>query len=301
LDIQLLTDAAHKLKELEKNFISLLKELKNERDSNKKVHKVENSLAAQIDAKEVYIKQIIEDDSVNVFCAFSDAMYFTQTRHKEVKDTLVKFIEDNKDQVEKLLENCHFNDGFGVKHYIDILSNSKFDISMDLLILAYIHSVNIRVLGVNENFQLVSETIDLGFSKDVNLALVSLDIVSTKALVSTFYSMEYIMDAGYAQYLIYCSLSRVFRFTEMKNDPVFCLYKNCEYNLWKDHKVQESIQKEQRDNNTQISNRIAFNRPRGPIIVHHDSDESSDESSDDDSSESEKDAKHTPAFKKVKS
>lgn len=63
----------------------------------------EFELQQQLDNQGLYVK-LMPNDSNMLFRAFSDALYFSQSRFKEVKSALCKFIHKHPNQMSKLLE-----------------------------------------------------------------------------------------------------------------------------------------------------------------------------------------------------
>ena len=96
-----------------------------------------------------------------LFRVFSDCVYFTQSRHEEVKDELREYINANSNIINQLLKSFQsyfepnkaskaykYEKGYSFEDYLRILEMQAFDKSFDLVFLAERYSRNLRLLCV---------------------------------------------------------------------------------------------------------------------------------------------------------
>lgn len=179
------------LKEYIQNIKKLIKRQKKYSKSNG-----EMALRIGLDKSDYYIKLMTKDKS-NIFRAYSDALYFSQTSYNEVKFKMYSFIQKNANIFTKLLKFI------GSKYdtaeeYLEELNKSTKEPEVALIILSIIFERNLTVLYYDETFATKKYKLDLGFTKSVFIS-----IIDKSGYFDTVYSKEYIKYCGMVQSILF--------------------------------------------------------------------------------------------------
>ena len=163
----------------------------------KKYSKADGEMALRIglDKSDYYIKLISKDKS-NIFRAFSDALYFSQSNYNEVKFKMYSFIQKNANIFTKLLKFIG-SKYEAAEEYLEELNRSTKEPEVALTILSIIFERNLVLLYYDENYATKKYKLELGFSKSVFIS-----IIDKSGYFDTVYSKDYIKNCGLVQSIL---------------------------------------------------------------------------------------------------
>ena len=124
----------------------------------------------KIDSIGVYIRQMPEKTN-KIFRLFSDTLYFTQSRFKDIKYSLCTFVQKYDRQISKLL-NYFYPENYEVEDYIAQLMKGSWDFEITLVLLWELYNKNAEIY-----FQLLPNTIDYELQNELEVKNSSLNWV----------------------------------------------------------------------------------------------------------------------------
>ncbi len=169
-----------------KQYIHTIKKLiKRQRQKVKAEDKY--SLSIQLDKSDYYIKLIAKDKN-NIFRAFSDALFFSQSYYKDVKNKLFSFIQKYANIFKNLLTfiDSKFESS---EEYLEEISRGNKEPEITLTMLSLIYERNLVLLYSDENFTLKKYKLEFGFKETVFLS-----ILDNSSHFNTVCSKEYIKN-----------------------------------------------------------------------------------------------------------
>jgi hypothetical protein len=131
-----------KYQHLKQYIHSIKKLIKRQRQRMKDKDKL--SLCIELDKSDYHLKLIAKDKS-NIFRVFSEALYFSESHYKEIRDELYSFIQQNANT---LVENLSLLKDIS-KVPIEEMGNIEPEITLTLL--AFIYGRNLVLLYSDEN------------------------------------------------------------------------------------------------------------------------------------------------------
>ena len=123
---------------------------KYDKDSQLKGNK---DILEKITAAGMYIRHMPEKTN-KIFRLFSDTLYFTQSRFKEIKYSLCTFVQKHDRQISKLL-SFFYSENYEVEDYIAQLMKGSWDFEITLVLLWELYNKNAEIY-----FQLLPNTLD---------------------------------------------------------------------------------------------------------------------------------------------
>ena len=152
-------------------------------------------LRMELDKSDFYLKSIAKDKN-NIFRVFSDALYFSQSYYKEVKNELYSFIQKNANIFKNLLKfiGSHFE---SAEEYLEEISRGNKEPEITLTMLAFIYGRNLVLLYSDENFVLKKYKLEFGFKQTAFIS-----ILDHTGWFDTVYQKEHVKNWGMAQSLL---------------------------------------------------------------------------------------------------
>lgn len=96
-----------------------------------------------LDEQGMYVKQMPIDPNM-LFRAFSDSLFFSQSKFKEIKTGLCKYIRKNASQMNKLLDSF-FDGDMEASDYITSIKRHSYDFEIELVLLCELYHKNAQV------------------------------------------------------------------------------------------------------------------------------------------------------------
>lgn len=177
-----------------KQYIHTIKKLiKRQRQKVKPEDKY--SVSIQLDKSDYYLKLIAKDKN-NIFRAFSDALFFSQSYYKEVKNKLYSFIQKYANIFKNLLTfiDSRFE---SAEEYLEEISRGNKEPEITLTMLSLIYNRNLVLLYSDEKFNIKKYRLEFGFKETAFIS-----ILDHSGNFNTFYTKEYIKNCGIAQTLL---------------------------------------------------------------------------------------------------
>lgn len=84
------------------------------------------------------------DDSNHLFKIFSECLFDTETRSKEVKFSLTNYIQNHEAEISQLLKK-YYPENFGIEAYISNLMVGSYDFEITLSLLSFLNRVNVEI------------------------------------------------------------------------------------------------------------------------------------------------------------
>ena len=148
-----------------------------------------------LDKSDFYLKLMAKDKN-NIFRVFSDALYFSQSYYKDVKNALYCFIQNYANIFKNLLQfiGSRFETA---EEYLEAISKGNKEPEITLTMLSFIYRTNLVLLYSDENFVLKKYKLEFGFAKTVFVS-----ILDNSGYFDTVYSKEHINNCGMIQSLL---------------------------------------------------------------------------------------------------
>lgn len=169
-----------------KQYIHSIKKLI-KRQRQKAKGKDRLSLCMELDKSDYHLKLIAKDKN-NIFRIFSDALFFSQSHYKEVKDELYSFIQKNANIFKNLLKFISSNFE-SAEEYFEETNRGNKEPEITLTMLAFIYGRNLVFLYSDENCILKKYKLEFGFTKTVFVS-----ILDNNGWFDSVYTKEHIKN-----------------------------------------------------------------------------------------------------------
>ena len=177
-----------------KQYIHSIKKLiKRQRSKVKDGDKL--SLRMELDKSDYYLK-LIANDKNNIFRVFSDALYFSQSYYKEVKNKFYSFIQNYANIFKNLLKFIGSNFETA-EEYLEEINRGNKEPEITLTMLSFIYGRNLVLLYSDENFVLKKYKLEFGFTETVFVS-----ILDNSGNFDSVYTKEHINLCGMTQSLL---------------------------------------------------------------------------------------------------
>ena len=163
------------------------------------------SLCMELDKSDYHLKLIAKDKS-NIFRVFSEALYFSESHYKEIRDELYSFIQQNANT---LVENLSLLKDIS-KVPIEEMGNIEPEITLTLL--AFIYGRNLVLLYSDENWILKKYILDFNFAKTAFISILD------NNGFNSVYTREHIKNWGFAQSVLIEIINKALNINKQQNE-----------------------------------------------------------------------------------